>query len=65
MTTEITRTKDAIGFPHCKDAAQDGGEVAGNARKDAEKRIGKPIVTDENYLEVPEKVKRLERKNKG
>lgn len=41
---------------------QDGGEVAGNARSDAEKRIGKPIVSDENYLEVPEKVKRVERK---
>ncbi len=64
VTTEITRTKDATGFPSCKDAAQDGGEVAGNARKDAEKKIGKPIVSDQNYLATPEKMKRFQEKNK-
>ena len=41
-------------------AAKEGGEVAGNAWKDAEKRIGKPIVSPENYLRVAEKKKLLE-----
>ena len=55
VTTEITRTKDAQGFEECEDAAQQGGSVAGSARKDAEKRIGKPISTKDNYKEVPQK----------
>ncbi len=59
VTTEITKNKNARGFPNCKSAAKEGGEVAGNARKDAEKRIGKAIISDENYLSEPEKKKRL------
>lgn len=37
----------------------EGGEVAGMARKDLEKKTGKRVVSRENYLETPEKVKRL------
>ena len=58
VTTEITRVKEADDFDICSTAAKEGGEVAGNARKDAEKKIGRPIVCDENYLDEPEKVKR-------
>ncbi|MBI4449036.1 phage antirepressor protein [Candidatus Woesearchaeota archaeon] len=58
VTTEITRTKDASGFISCKQAAMEGGEVAGGARKDAERRIGKSLVSGDNYLNEPEKVKR-------
>jgi hypothetical protein len=58
VTTEITRAKEAEGFSECKTSSKEGGEVAGNARKDAEKRIGKPIITPENYLDAPEKEKR-------
>src|SRR3989338_5341594 len=57
-TTRIARSKDAQEFDECSDAAKEGGDVAGNARKDAEKRIGKPIITSKNYLEEPEKNKR-------
>ncbi len=55
VTTEITRSKDAQDFPECEDAAKEGGEVAGNAREDAEKRIGKSLVSDGNYLHTSEK----------
>jgi len=58
VTTEIARTKDTQGFPENKQAAKEGGEVAGNARKDAESKIGKPILSTENYLTEPEKEKR-------
>ena len=58
VTTEITRSKDSQEFDECESSAKEGGEVAGNARKDAEKRIGKSIISDENYLEQPEKEKR-------
>jgi len=59
VTTEITRNKNAQKFEECSEAAKEGGEVAGNARKDTEKKIGKPIVTTENYLEHSEKKKKI------
>ena len=58
VTTEITRNKEAREFDECSKAAKEGGEVTGNARKDAEKRIGKKIVTEENYLTSSENKKR-------
>ncbi|MDD5499749.1 MAG: phage antirepressor protein, partial [Candidatus Nanoarchaeia archaeon] len=62
VTTEITKVKDSVGMPELKTDAKSGGEVAGNARIDAEKRIGKPITSKENYKLVEEKRKRLEQK---
>ena len=63
VTTEITRSKDSQEFDECEGSAKEGGEVAGNARKDAENRIGKSIISDENYLGGSEKEnrKRLEK----
>lgn len=58
VTTEITRAKEAQQFNQCKEAAKQGGTVAGNARKDAEQKIGKPVVSSENYLDEAEKEKR-------
>ncbi len=58
-TTEITRTSDALGFNKCKKAAKDGGDVAGKARKDLERRSGKKVVSDENYLLKPQDEKLL------
>ncbi len=55
VTTEITQQKDAQNFKGCENAAKEGGDVAGNARRDAEKRIGKKIVTSNNYLNLPQK----------
>lgn len=62
VTTEITKNKDAQGFPECKTAAQKGGTVAGRARRDAEKEIGAPITTKGNFLTTAEKQKKLEKK---
>ncbi len=62
-TTEIARTKDAQGFVENKDAARKGGKISGDARLDLEAETGKGIVSDENYLDTPEKVKRLGKKN--
>ncbi len=58
VSTEITRKEDAKGYSEVEDAAKRGGRVAGNARKDTEKELGRPITTSENYLETPEKEKR-------
>lgn len=58
-TTEIARSKDARGFPENKEAAGKGGKISGNARNELEKETGNSVVSNENYLEVPEKKKRL------
>ena len=58
-TTEITKVDDAQGFDESKTAALKGGEVAGVARKDLEKKTGKRVVSPENYLNEPESRKRL------
>ena|SRR3989338_3917926 len=58
VTTEITQNKNAQGFIGCEKAAKEGGEVAGNARADAEKKIGKPISTKENYKILTQKKKK-------
>lgn len=57
-TTEIAKQKDAQGFTENKDAAVEGGTVAGSARKDLENRTGKKISTKENYKELTESKKR-------
>lgn len=64
VATEITISKDAKGFDECSIAAKQGGEVAGNARKEAEEKIGLPIVSEENYLERKEKEKKGRGKKK-
>lgn len=58
-TTEIARNKNAKGFRENKVAAQEGGAVAGKARKDLELKSGRKVSTRENYLPKPEDKKRL------
>ena len=57
-TTRIARNKDAQGFIENKEAANEGGTVAGVARKELEKRSHQSVVTSENYLDIPEKEKK-------
>ena len=47
-TTEIAKNKNAVGFVENHKAAKAGGNVAGNARKDLEKKSSKKIVSKEN-----------------
>ena len=58
-TTKIARNKNAQGFKENKKAAKEGGEVAGNARKELETKSGERVSTSENYLIEPEKRKKL------
>lgn len=59
VSTEITRKEEAQGFVKNKDAAQRGGRVAGNARKETEKELGRPIISEQNLLTEPEGKRRL------
>jgi hypothetical protein len=57
-TTAIVKTKNPIGFVENKKVAKQGGNVAGNARKELEQKTGKKVISKENYLQMPEKAKR-------
>ena len=58
VASEITVSRDAEGFDECAVAARQGGDVAGNARREAEEKIGKSVVSEENYLGAGEKRKK-------
>ena len=60
-STEIARNRDAQGFPENKQAARAGGEVAGKARKDLERKSGRKVVTSENYLALTQGEKKKQR----
>ena len=59
-TTEITQTDNSKGFNKLKQDAKDGGKIAGDAKKALEKKTGKKVSTNENYLDVSENKKQLE-----
>jgi len=61
-TTEITRKHNAQGLPENKVAARKGGRIAGEAREKLEAETGSKVVSKENYLAEPEKLKRLKGK---
>jgi len=64
-TTEITRNRDAQGFPQNQQAAHSGGRVAGNARRELEKKSGRKVVTRENYLALNQGTKKAKRIRQG
>jgi DNA-damage-inducible protein D len=53
-TKEIAVNKDTQGFAENKQAAFEGGAVAGNARKELEHKSGKKVVSRGNYLSLPQ-----------
>jgi len=58
-TTEITKKRDAQGFIENKQAAKEGGKIAGNARKELERKAKSKVVSKENYLDKPQDKKLL------
>ena len=62
-TTEITKETNAQGFCENKIVARKGGDIAGMARKKLEVESGKSVVSDENYLDLRKRNKKLENKN--
>lgn len=50
VTTEISEQEKPDTFTDNKKVAKRGGTVAGNARKETEKELGRSIVSEENYL---------------
>ena len=58
-TTEIAKNKNAQGFIENHKAAKAGGNVAGNARKELEKKSGAKIVNKQNFknLDIAKELK--------
>ena len=50
VTTEISHQEKPETFTENKQVAGRGGKVAGNARKDTEKELGRSVISNENYL---------------
>lgn len=49
-TAELARTQNAQGFKANKSAAELSGKIAGGARKNIEDKIGRSVVTKQNFL---------------
>lgn len=54
-TTAIVKTQNPKGFAANKKVAKQGGDVAGNARKELEKKTGKSVISSENFKQLAEK----------
>jgi prophage antirepressor-like protein len=54
VTTEISQQEKPDTFIKNKIVAKRGGGVAGRARKETEKEIGRSVISKENYLQIPE-----------
>ncbi len=54
-TTDITKEKDSRGFTQCQDSAKEGGEAAKEARESVEKRIGKSVISKNNFISKKKK----------
>ena len=50
VTTELSKQEKPDTMPKHKSVARRGGKVAGNARKETEKELGRSIISSENYL---------------
>ena len=51
-TRELSQQEQPVGFEENKRIAHAGGSVAGNARKDLEQRLGRPIITSQNAAQL-------------
>ena len=64
-TTRFSRDRDSQKFLELKKDAKDGGNVAGATRKNIEIKLGKSVVSPENYLDEPKEKKKVENKRKN
>ena len=51
-TTDIAEATNPQGLEENKQVAQDGGSIAGDARKSIEARTGKPVITSKNAIDL-------------
>jgi len=61
VTTEISNNEKPETFNESKKVAKRGGKVAGNARKNTEKELGRSVVSDKNFLAATKKLNKEEK----
>lgn len=60
VTTEISKKEKPETFDKNKKVASRGGSVAGKARENTEKELGRSVISDENFLPTDKSKKELE-----
>ncbi len=58
-TTEIHRNENSQGVSKLRADAKAGGDIAGGARKKLEKRLGRFIVSNKNFIPPKKRIKKL------
>ena len=56
VTTEISKKEKPDTFPQNKKVARRGGKVAGTARKETEKELGRSVISKKNLLDKDDKL---------
>jgi len=56
-TTEISEKREPKSFPENRKVAREGGNIAGNARKQIEAKTGKPVVSKLSFQKIQEQKK--------
>jgi len=56
VTTEISKKEKPDTFSQNKKVARRGGKVAGNARKETEKELGRSVISKQNLLDKDDKL---------
>lgn len=54
-TIEIHKNENSSGVKKLKEDSKIGGRIAGNARKELEKKLGRSVVSKKNFLKKDEK----------
>ena len=58
-TTELSKTHEPQGLAENQSIARQGGQIAGNARKEIEENTGRPVITSKNAAELNTVVTKL------
>lgn len=58
-TTELSKTHEPQGLAESQSIARQGGQIAGNARKEIEENTGRPVITSKNAAELNAVVTKL------
>ena len=62
-TTELSKTHEPQGLAENQSIARQGGQIAGNARKEIEENTGRPVITSKYAAELNSVVTKLIEKN--
>lgn len=62
-TTELSKTHEPQGLAENQSIARQGGQIAGNARKEIEENTGRPVITSKNAAKLNSVVTKLIEKN--